>query len=81
MRRDATWKRKDGSPYRPSNGTEGEIFMAYFCDQCIHDNYPDEPLCEIIANTTVFDVDEPNYPKEWIFKNGRPLCTKFKKSL
>ena len=70
---------KDGSLYRPSNGTEGEMFMERFCYECIHDNYPDGPYCEIIANTLVFDIDEEGYPKGWIFKEGRPLCTKFER--
>lgn len=29
-------------PYRPSNGTEGEMFRARWCDHCAHLGDPDE---------------------------------------
>lgn len=68
--------------YRPSNGTEGEYFMSEFCYQCIHEN-PNphcNPKCDIITATMCFDVNEPEYPKEWIYDaNNQPTCTKFKK--
>ena len=24
--------------YRPSNGTEGSMFMSYWCDRCVHEH-------------------------------------------
>jgi hypothetical protein len=65
-----------GKPYRPSNGTEGMMFMEYFCDRCIYNS--EEEGCEIIMRTMMHDVSEPEYPSEWLhdFK-GRPQCTQF----
>ena len=61
--------------YRPSNGTEGIYFMEKFCDKCYYDRNSD---CEILARTLIFDVNDPEYPKEWTYKNNSPVCTKFK---
>ena len=68
--------------YKPSNGTEGEIFMDKFCRQCEHDDAYNsrgqgERLCNIIALTLSYNVDDPEYPEEWIYENGKPTCTKF----
>lgn len=64
-------------PYRPSNGTEGDIFRASWCDRCERDRLYREtggnaPLnedgsngCSIIARTMGYDLDDPKYPKEW----------------
>ncbi len=67
--------------YRPSNGSEGMGFTAKYCENCIHDNPdPNSPKkCEILTFTMCFDVYEPEYPFEWIERNGVPLCTKFVK--
>ena len=67
--------------YHPSNGTEGMSFMEDFCLQCIHDNPDlDSPKkCEILTATMCFYPTDPEYPKEWIYKNGYPVCTKFQK--
>ena len=77
------WDRPEleGKLYRPSNGTEGEMFMEQFCYKCVHDKaYQDGTgdSCEIICNTMVYSIDDPNYPKEWVFDSkGQPKCTKF----
>ena len=75
-------------PYRPSNGTEGRMFEAYFCQRCIHDhqahlgNYAGG--CPILARALVFRVYDPEYPKEWVYDPDsedvelqRGLCTAF----
>jgi hypothetical protein len=65
-------------PYRPSNGTEGELFIEHWCANCERDS---DENCEILARTFAYDVDHPKYPKEWIvcenelFRNAR--CTAF----
>ena len=51
--------------YRPSNGTEGEFFMERWCYRCRHDSAPDD-FCPILATTMAFDVDDPEYPSEWV---------------
>ena len=69
-----------GKPYRPSNGTEGEWFMADWCDRCTKDNYPEKPFCPIIGASLAFDIGNPNYPKEWIIgPDGWGMCTAYQK--
>jgi hypothetical protein len=63
--------------FRPANGSHGEWFMEKFCYQCKHDNPPDT-MCQIIGNTMAHQIDDPEYPSEWIYDdNGHPTCTKF----
>lgn len=68
--------------YRPSNGDEGEWFMSKWCERCTRDaaNRADPDSgegCRIIVYTMAYDVDEPEYPKEWVIKDGAPCCTAF----
>lgn len=74
-------KEQAGEPYQPSNGTEGEIFMAAYCNRCKHDNLdPDtyEGGCEIIVRTMAFSPGDDDYPKEWCYgPDGQPVCTAF----
>lgn len=65
-----------GEPYRPSNGTEGEIFMSQYCERCTKEAGKRE--CGLIVRSLSFDVDDPEYPKEWTHDSeGRPTCTAF----
>ena len=76
-------------PYRPSNGTEGECFMDDWCQNCARDralngegDWDDEGgWCPIIAKTFVYDVNDKEYPVEWIKDAGEwpgnPRCTAF----
>ena len=65
--------------YRPSNGTEGEIFMQEFCDSCIHGDPGNEKICTIVDRTLWHDIDDKEYPIEWRYgEDGQPTCTKFK---
>jgi hypothetical protein len=59
--------------YRPCNGTEGEIFDAEWCAECERDRaYRDDPDadpalgCQILARALAFDIDDPQYPVEWV---------------
>lgn len=67
--------------YRPSNGTEGEWFMANWCHRCERDRAfreGDGDSCQIAANTMAYDRDHPDYPEEWRYNDaGRPVCTAF----
>lgn len=61
--------------YRPSNGTEGDIFMSCFCCRCERDKEftddPDEGIsCPIVANAFAFGIKEEGYPKEWVRDEG-----------
>ena len=78
--------------YRPSNGSEGDRFMAEFCEHCAKST-PDGLGCEITDRSMVFDEDDPRYPKEWRWIEGvshkrgigywkgteTAICTAFKK--
>lgn len=72
-----------GSPYRPSNGTEGTSFEDEFCARCWRDEAfrradGAEDGCEIIVNAQVHHVGEPGFPQEWTHDaEGRPTCTAF----
>ena len=64
-----------GEKYRPSNGTEGMIFAASFCDKCARDVNRD---CPIRGASYCYDVSEPEYPSEWQYgKDGQPTCTAY----
>lgn len=59
--------------YRPSNGTEGEIFMESWCYKCKRDRaYQENPDaadgCDIIARTLSYNVNDPKYPTEWVMR-------------
>ncbi|WP_278983242.1 hypothetical protein [Sphingobium yanoikuyae] len=68
--------------YRPSNGTEGEIFMSQWCAKCTLDRGRREgdafDGCEIIDLTMAYDIDDPSYPDAWVRDDdGTPHCLKF----
>lgn len=72
--------------YRPSNGTEGGHFMAQFCKRCIRDKPTRDGDaahgCEIIVRTMIHDVEDDDYPDEWIVKEGTKFegeCTAFER--
>lgn len=84
----ALTKERAGQKYRPSNGTEGEIFMGNWCCKCQRDKSmregadfdecDDDERCDLIANTMCYDVEDDEYPKEWTYGNdGQPCCTAF----
>lgn len=65
-------------PYRPSLGIEGHIFMDCFCHRCKRDAKFQETMaaedgCPIIANALVYDIEHPNYPKEWVQDEDAPV--------
>lgn len=66
-------------PYRPSNGTEGDIFRARFCDRCTRDF---GRTCTIYNAAFWGDIDEPGYPPEWVVDESNTTgesarCTAF----
>ncbi len=69
--------------YRPSNGTEGDMFQELWCSQCAHDaKYREtddgQDGCKILATTMFVGVDDPEYPPEWTHDaGGQPQCTAF----
>lgn len=79
---DDAYRAPDGTLYRPSNGTEGDYFQEAWCARCKADRaYREsggkEAGCDLIARSMAFKVDEPRYPKEWVWRDGYPVCTAF----
>jgi len=76
--------------FRPANSTHGEIFCMQFCYSCKYwqgdDNFDHlgKPYCklEIYDNTLIYDVTDPEYPKEWRFgEDGNPVCIAYKRRI
>lgn len=68
--------------YRPSNGTEGEMFQERWCHDCTKDRSDNdsEKSCEILLKSFCFDIDDPQYPNEWQYgADGQPKCTAFER--
>ncbi len=68
--------------YRPSNGTEGAMFQSVFCERCKRDNLNQntgEGGCEILLRTMLHEVEDEEYPKEWVQKENKAMCTAFEK--
>lgn len=63
---------EDGKPYRPSNGTEGDIFMSRWCRRCTKDSEVLKIYCPILNGALCGEQ-----PKEWQYMNNKPLCTAF----
>ena len=67
-----------GEPYRPSNGTEGEMFACEFCYRCSRYGNDEDGYCDIQIRSFWSDIGEPDYPAEWVFDaEGYPTCTAF----
>lgn len=72
----AVW-RSEQTKYRPSNGSEGDMFMERWCFRCTKDDPDRGVYCPIIAATMALDVEDDGYPEEWTYKGGQPCCTAF----
>ncbi|MEW7009514.1 hypothetical protein [Lentilitoribacter sp. EG35] len=68
-----------GGTYRPSNGTEGDIFMSYWCENCLLFNFEEpDKACDINLRAMAHSIGENAYPAEWQYNNGgEPVCTAF----
>ena len=64
--------------YRPSNGSEGEMFRDRWCDHCTKDDYDNEVYCPILSSSMCFETSDKNYPRELKHdEKGQPCCTAF----
>lgn len=67
--------------YRPACGTEGADFIDHWCGRCKRDKAfrnDEGDSCPIVANSFIFDVDDPRYPSEWQYDDkGHPICAAF----
>ena len=61
--------------YRPSNGSEGDWFMANWCEQCVKDS--ESKPCRILGRTMALGIRDKGYPSEWITDDDGPRCTAF----
>lgn len=60
----------DGTPYMPSNGSEGDAFMARWCENCANDK---DDTCDILTLAMCESTVE-----QWIYKDGKPCCTAYR---
>lgn len=73
--------------YCPSNGTEGDSFISAWCGTCardraLRDGCPieecdDDEVCDIVSRTFLYQVEDPEYPVEWIYGEAGPCCTAY----
>ncbi len=74
-------KARAGTPFRPSNGFEGELFYGQWCADCRCDAAfradPDNNRgCPIWVDAQAFVATDPDYPKALIWgDDGQPRCT------
>jgi len=72
-------KANAGKPYRPSNGSEGEIFFSTYWAACTKSKRSDP--CEIEGAAMFYQIGDEDYPKQWIYgRDGQPKCTAFRES-
>ncbi len=66
------------NPYRPSNGSEGDYFMADWCARCTKDTVA--VPCPILGASFCYQIGDPLYPPEWIVDDdglSNARCTAF----
>jgi hypothetical protein len=67
-------------PFRPSNGSHRDSFMAGFCfNQCVHFRPEHGPPCAILGRVLAYDIDDDEYPREWVREDdgSNARCTAF----
>ena len=80
--------KRAGEKWRPSNGTEGDLFIESHCGVCAFgefirqgmnfDDAEENERCEIVGKTFLCAVDDEEYPVEWQYgKDGHPTCIAF----
>lgn len=76
---DGAYEAKAGKPYRPSNGTEGDLFVNAWCTDCYRFDAEDGPLdCPVFEGMFCHEIGEEGYPEELVWAdNGQPLCKAF----
>lgn len=72
------------TPYRPATGTEGADFEDAMCTFGCKHYRPDELYepgymcnCDLgfLTGAFVHPIDAPEYPRQWVVRDGYPLCT------
>lgn len=70
----------DRIPYRPSNGTEGDIFYCHWCARCKVDQPSEgiEGMCDILTDVYAYGINDDGYPVQWRQDGpSGPRCTEF----
>lgn len=62
-----------GKPYRPSNGSEGDMFRDQWCERCSK-----AQRCRRMMRSMAYEVSDPKYPSELVVVEGKGVCTSFK---
>ena len=70
--------------YRPSNGAEGEWFESQFCERCekeraFWDYYAEHGDFNPDLSCPIHNKGLAGYVPEWIYDEGKPICTEFVK--
>jgi len=65
--------------YQPSNGTEMDYFCSRFCFKCLkmpvsHDA---KNQCKILGDVLCCNMEDKEYPNQWRYLKGKPVCTAF----
>ena len=57
--------------YRPSNATEGDLFIESQCEACT------KVACKLPRQTMHYASNDPRYPQEWVSDadGSNPRCT------
>lgn len=75
-------KESAGEPYRPSNGTEGMMFEARWCETCRkwRDNPDAKTQCQIAWRAGGYMPGDKLFPKQWRHApdGSGPECTSWR---
>ena len=67
--------------FKQSNSDQGSCFESDYCLNCRRyrrSKQTDDYYCRIRLYTFAYDIDDPEYPSEWIYQeDGSPTCTAF----
>lgn len=67
--------------YQPASSVEYDNFCKRFCENCECDRKYRETGhhgCDILGDALLYEIHAEQYPKEWTYKNLKPVCTAFK---
>jgi hypothetical protein len=76
---------KNGTPFRPSNASQVNASQVYafeesYCHRCYRFRHliGRSPQCSILMSVSFCYEEEPEYPRQWQYQDGQPVCTSFK---
>jgi len=73
--------------YRPGSAVEYDLFKGDWCRSCAADSVingmkqqgscRDDERCLIVADSMIYNINDPGYPTEWIIDEGGSRCIAF----